>query len=840
MRSKNILVLCLIALVIFPVIPEREFQSGVERHSPGYRPGVRADVEPPSLMIDNTPPNGTTGGVFTFSANFTDDVGVMAARVNYTYNGTFFYNLSMNNAAGDMWNRTITVNVNATEMDYHFFFNDSANNTNTTWPKTVQIIDTMPPVAHAGSDRTAPQGENFFLDGSNSTDNVGIFNFTWHWWCTACGLYHEAYGQHPLILGDVANLTVYLNVSDAGGNRDTDSVNITMTDVIPPIANAGDDIVIEQHETVTFNGSGCWENFEIINYTWSFPYNDSMVYLYGRYSNFTFDLAGDYSVELVVADAAGNTGPQSSDILLINVIDITLPMAFAGNDVEIDQHGSVAFNGTLSFDNLNITEYLWNFTYRNKMQYLFGPVTEFTFDDAGRYEITLNISDEAGNRALDSFIVNVRDITDPVADPGADQWTVNIGEVAIFDAGDSTDNVGVVNYTWGFRYNGTNYHLYGTEVTFSFYAAQTINVTLTVRDAEGNLNESTCSVHVADNLPPVTDAGQDILADAGTPVLLNASGTRDHSPIASYSWLFSYNGTNRILTGIRVYFQFDEPGTYNVLLIVRDIWDNVGTDTMIIEIRDLTAPSVEAGNDINITVGETVVFNGYAEDNVGVASYEWRFFYNDTEQILYGKSAAFIFDIPGNYTVELWVSDEAGNTAADTIRVNVTSSQGGDPNGTDDDDDDSDDDDDIDDDDNDDNDDNDDVPPANNETNERKELFLVTPIGIVMICILVILVVICIFFMFRKKRTGEKSIKAVESEASNEGGEIAELVKEENELDSSDDIPDNEGDDLSEDIPDPPDEEITDGKIDLSEDPTIPLDDYITDDRIDGSGKDNT
>ena len=824
MRSKIILVLCLIALVLFPVIPEREFQSGVNKHTLRYSPGVRADTEPPSLAMDNTPGTGTTGGVFTFSANFTDNVGVTTVRVNYTYNGSFFHNLSMNNAAGNMWNRTVTVNVNATEMDYHFFFNDSANNTNTTSPKTVNIIDTIPPVAEAGADRTAPQGRNFFLDGSNSTDNIGIFNFTWHWWCNGCGLQHEAYGQNPLILGDIGYLTVHLNVSDALGNWDADSVNITMIDIIPPIANAGDDVVIEQHETVTFNGSDCCENFEIVNYTWSFPYNDSVVCLYGRYANFTFDLAGEYSVELVVADEAGNTGPQSSDTLIISVLDITFPVAFAGDDVAIDQHESVIFNGSFSYDNLNITEYVWNFTYGNIMQYLFGPETEFTFDDAGRYGITLNVSDEAGNRALDSLMVTVRDITTPVADPGADQWTVNIGEIAIFDAGDSTDNVGVVNYTWSFHYNGTNHHLYGAEVTFSFFVAQTVNVTLTVRDAEGNLNTSAFSIHVADTIPPVTDAGPDILADAGTPVLLNASGTRDHSPIASYSWLFSYNGTNQILTGIQVYFRFNETGIYNVLLIVRDVWDNVGTDTMIIEIGDLTAPSIEAGNDMNVTAGEKVVFEGQAGDNVGVTSYEWRFAYNDTEQLLYGKSAVFLFDIPGNYTVELSVDDEAGNTAVHTIWVNVTPSQGGDPNGTGDDDNE---DDDIDDD-NDDNDDNDEIPPATNETNERKEFFLVTPFGIVVICILVVLMGICIFLVFGRKRSGTGSQKAVGSEEIVEGGSMDEPEEETAGLELSEAISGSRNDEGSKEVPDPPDDETTahDGFTDMPDRP----DDETTED----------
>jgi len=118
----------------------------------------RNDDEPPSLVVDNTPGTVNTGGELTFSANFTDNVSVVAVWVNYTYDSIRFHNSSMNNIFGETWSLTIIVNISATDIDYYFHFNDSANNTNTSATVTIDIIDTIPPVANAGEDKGVPQG----------------------------------------------------------------------------------------------------------------------------------------------------------------------------------------------------------------------------------------------------------------------------------------------------------------------------------------------------------------------------------------------------------------------------------------------------------------------------------------------------------------------------------------------------------------------------------------------------------------------------------------------------------------------------------------------------------
>jgi len=70
----------------------------------------------------------------------------------------------------------------------------------------------------------------------------------------------------------------------------------------------------------------------------------------------------------------------------------------------------------------------------------------------------------------------------PLANAGADQ-TVDTENEVTFDGSGSTDNVGIVNYTWTFTYEGYMVELFGETPAFIFEKSGVYNVTLTVKDA---------------------------------------------------------------------------------------------------------------------------------------------------------------------------------------------------------------------------------------------------------------------------------------------------------------------------------------------------------------------
>lgn len=91
-------------------------------------------------------------------------------------------------------------------------------------------------------------------------------------------------------------------------------------------------------------------------------------------------------------------------------------------------------------------------------------------------------------------------------------------------------------------------------------------------------------------------------------------------------------------------------------------------DTIIL---DTTKPAANAGVDQTINEEAEVTFDGSAsQDENGIASYMWTFT-DVTPQTLRGENPTYTFTTPGTYTVTLTVEDAAGNTATDTVTINV-------------------------------------------------------------------------------------------------------------------------------------------------------------------------
>ena len=441
-----------------------------------------------------------------------------------------------------------------------------------------------------------------------------------------------------------------------------------------PIALAGSNITIDQHQTAHFNGSASIGDPPFINYTWSFRYNSTNVTLHGSTASFTFHLAGTYVVTLMVANTMGN---NDTDRLTVNVIDTEPPVPFAGNDREIDQGIMVPFNGSGSRDNVAIVNYTWNFTYNSTNIILYGISPAFTFDVSGTYIITLNVTDGTGNRASDSFTLIVRDSTRPFANAG-DDITIAQHETAIFDGSASYDNVGIVNYTWTFVDQERSVGLYKAVAQYRFDEAGQFPVTLNVSDAAGRWASDSLYVTVLDSTPPVADAGENISLQVGGIVSFNGSHSYDNTGIINYSWRFNYNGTDYTLYGPRPQFTFDVPGNYTVVLRVMDsveLWDE---DCILVRVikeagtTDTEKPQAVPGDNLTIYVNTTIRFDGSASrDNIGIVNFSWTFVYGGNPVELYGLNPSFRFAIPGNYTVTLRVRDAEWNIDENTFRVRV-------------------------------------------------------------------------------------------------------------------------------------------------------------------------
>ncbi len=347
-------------------------------------------------------------------------------------------------------------------------------------------VDNAPPLADAGPDRAILRTETLTFDGTASTDNVGITNYTWTF---DDGGPVTLFGPSPShAFNSVGVFPVTLAVTD--GARNTGSTVMTVTvapDTVPPVADAGVDQTVDEDTTVTFDGSGSTDNVGITNYTWTFI-DASPRALYGVAPGYVFASPGTFVVTLTVLDRDLNA---NANTVTITVRDVTPPVADAGPDRIVNEGLAMNFDGSASSDNAGVVNYTWTFV-DGTPRTLYGMLPTHTFASPGSYTVTLTVRDAAGNSSSDTMTVSVLDVTPPTADPGADASGVEGTDVS-FDGTASTDNVGIDNYTWDFG-DGTT--AYGSTATHRFASAGVHTVTLTVRDAAGNQDADTLSVTI--------------------------------------------------------------------------------------------------------------------------------------------------------------------------------------------------------------------------------------------------------------------------------------------------------------------------------------------------------
>lgn len=268
------------------------------------------------------------------------------------------------------------------------------------------------------------------------------------------------------------------------------------------------------------------------------------------------------------------------------------PVAEAGSDLVVPSGTTVTLDASASTDNEGLFYYMWEFEENGQKVQLFGETVEHTFYAVGHYEVELRVWDTSWNMASDDISVEVLplegDMEPPMANAGSNQ-NVMVGGTVTFDGSASTDNVGVVNWTWMFEDfdNSVNVNLYGPNPSYRFDNVGSYWVRLIVRDGAGWTSESGVQVEVqtvggdTEKPWPAMDIPQ--IVNVGDTVKLDASRSSDNQGIGEYIWFVRQNSSMRVLHGEKAQFVAEEVGVYEVVLAVRDMAGNVAaTDNVVL------------------------------------------------------------------------------------------------------------------------------------------------------------------------------------------------------------------------------------------------------------------
>ncbi|RRS34687.1 MAG: hypothetical protein OI74_04590 [Gammaproteobacteria bacterium (ex Lamellibrachia satsuma)] len=184
--------------------------------------------------------------------------------------------------------------------------------------------------------------------------------------------------------------------------------------------------------------------------------------------------------------------------------------------------------------------------------YLGGVSTRHLYTTVGQYDVTLTVTDRAGQNHTSVTTVDVQQGNPPVpaidAPATVDESFASGGDYSVaFDASASTDDSEIILYEWDFGDGGSATGVNPTHI-FNLPAGvneQTFTVTLTVTDRAGQQTSTTFDVLVKTGVPPVADAGGPYeLGEAEASygvwtVSLDGTNSTDDSALFDYEWTFT-------------------------------------------------------------------------------------------------------------------------------------------------------------------------------------------------------------------------------------------------------------------------------------------------------------
>jgi PKD repeat protein len=381
------------------------------------------------------------------------------------------------------------------------------------------IPDNQPPVANAGPDQTADEGQFVNLSGSNSTDpDDGIASYHWIQVGEPSVVLSDPNGQQPTVTApDVgaagASLTFELTVVDHGGLENTDScvVNVAWLNV-PPEADAGTDQTVDEEGVVVLDGTSSLDIDDGINaYSWV-QINGPAVILSDPVSSqptFTAPNVGpegaSLTFNLTVTDMGGLRDTDSS---IVNISWQNEPpiAAVAPDYMEPIEGTLVALDGSASMDpDDGIASHLWTQVEGDPVSIAdpTSAVATFTAPKTDQYgknlKFKLTVKDFGGLQGTaDSSIYVIPTINEPPGPtnnpPTADYSFVSSKLKVTFTDG-STDSDGtIVSWLWDFGDGKTSTvrnprHRYGRNGTYT--------ITLTATDDGGAADSTSKTVTVS-------------------------------------------------------------------------------------------------------------------------------------------------------------------------------------------------------------------------------------------------------------------------------------------------------------------------------------------------------
>jgi K319L-like, PKD domain/Bacterial TSP3 repeat len=302
-----------------------------------------------------------------------------------------------------------------------------------------------------------------------------------------------------------------------------------------PVAEAGPEQGAGVGQEITLDGSASTDvDGDPLTYAWSIVSlpPGSQAALSDPSSvrpHFQPDVAGDYTLQLVVSDGQHSSPP---DTLVVSTDDAA-PAAHAGPDQTVPVGGLAMLDGSASVDpDGDALAYAWEIVSAPPgsaaaLSDPAAPAPSFTVDRAGRYRIQLVVDDGSLASEADEVLVDTDD-SRPSANPGPAQ-TVYVGDVVALDGSASSDPDGApLAYRWSLLTwpTGSTAVLADADTAHPSFIADAEGLTIAQLIVGDGCLESEPATVAVEVLPP-PDSDGDGLTDAEEAALGTDPGNPD-------------------------------------------------------------------------------------------------------------------------------------------------------------------------------------------------------------------------------------------------------------------------------------------------------------------------
>ncbi len=409
---------------------------------------ARTQHTPPTVTATATPLAGNISLGVTFAGSGTAASGIASYAWDFDGNGVFDYE------------STTTANTS-------YFYTEPG-----VYSPVLRVTDSLglmafalPGPVHVGpatvhptvtpATGNAPLTVN--LDGRLSGLASGRYLTNYEWDYEGDGVFDYASSDGPAasftyLLGGTYNAT--LRVTDDLGNQTYGSLQIQVDLQSPTVSNNATPASGSLPLVVALNASGRDKDGSVVRYEWDYDGDGTYDWFSASESNtwFSYKTAGTYEAVVRVTDNDGLTATASKTITVGESQQV--PVATVSASVTKGTAPlNVTFTGQATDPDGEIDLFEWDFDGDNTFDYSSADTgnTAHTYAVAGTYHALFRVTDADGLIATKDLLINVKEVSDPVARANADPTIGKTPLTVNFNGAGSSDSQGeIVQYDWSF------------------------------------------------------------------------------------------------------------------------------------------------------------------------------------------------------------------------------------------------------------------------------------------------------------------------------------------------------------------------------------------------------